>query len=121
MIDHPQRASLHNEIHARLPEPMTPPLAISHVVMLTDSSERDASRDHVSTLLRDHHLPALDAATTHSRHNVGAFRLGWERHTEFVCWTFMRPLNGEVANLASDNPATAAAALPQRWLDALPG
>ena len=74
MIDHPQRTALHNEIHARPPEPMTPPLAISHVVMLCDPVERDASRAHLSTLLRDHHLPALDDATSHSRHNLGADR-----------------------------------------------
>lgn len=121
MIDHPQRFSLHNEIHARPPEPMTPPLAITHVVMLTDAGERDASREHVSALLRDHHQPSLDANTTHSRHNFGAFRLRWERHTEFVSWTFMRTLNGDAASLTGDSPATAAAALPQQWLDALPG
>ncbi len=123
MIDHPQRISLHNEIHARPPEPMAAPLAISHVVMLTDPATREASREHVSALLRDHHLPPLDAGTTHSRHQVGAFRLRWERHTEFVSWTFMRPLAGDGAAADGDAgpPPTAAAALPQQWLDTLPG
>ena len=116
-MDHPQRTALHNEIHARPPEPMTPPLAISHVVMLCDPAEREASRAHVSTLLRDHHLPAIDEATSHSRHNLGAYRLRWERHTEFVSWTFMTELDGD----ASSEPAAAAESLPQAWLDALPG
>ena len=118
MIDHPQRTSLHNEIHARPPEPMTPPLAISHVVMLADTADRNASREHLSALLRDHHLPALDDTTTHSRHNLGAFRVRWERHTEFVSWTFMRPL---LADGAKDDMPTAGAALPQQWLEGLPG
>ena len=117
MIDHPQRTALHNEIHARPPEPMTTPLAISHVVMLCDSAERDASRAHLSTLLRDHHLPALDDATSHSRHNLGAYRVRFERHTEFVSWTFLTPLDHEPVG----EPAAATASLPQAWLEGLPG
>ncbi len=117
MIDHPQRIGLHNEIHARPPEPMTPPLAITHVVMLCDQVERDASRAHLSTLLRDHHLPALDDTISHSRHNLGAYRVRWERHTEFVSWTFLTPLDGKSTN----DPLAATASLPKAWLDGLPG
>ena len=36
MIDHLQRLALHNEVHARPPEPMQAPLAISRVVMWVD-------------------------------------------------------------------------------------
>lgn len=121
MIDHPQRAALHNEIHARPPEPMTAPLVISHVVMLTDADERAASREHLSSLLRDHHLPALDTQVSHSRHTLptlGGVRVRWERHTEFVSWTFMRSLD-EAA--LPDEQVTACAALPATWIDALPG
>jgi len=124
VIDHPQRISLHNEIHARPPEPMAPPLAITHVVMLADAAARAASREHLSALLRDHHQPALDEQTTHSRHNLGGYRLRWERHTEFVSWTFMRPLAGDVAAIdatTGEIPPTAIAAVPMSWLDALPG
>ena len=35
---HPQRAVLHNEIHARPPEAMEAPVAIAHVVMLADAA-----------------------------------------------------------------------------------
>ena len=118
MIDHPQRAALHNEIHARPPEPMTAPLVISHVVMLTNADERAASREHLSSLLRDNHLPALDAQVSHSRHTLGGVRVRLERHTEFVSWTFMRPLD---AGVQPDANVTARAALPASWIDALPG
>ncbi len=103
---------------------MTPPLAITHVVMLADAGAREASREHVSSLLRDHHLPALDAQTTHSRHNLGGYRLRWERHTEFVSWSFMRPLAGDIASVDAatvEIPPTAVAAVPVSWLDGLPG
>ena len=54
---HPQRMALHNEIHARPPESLSAPLAISHIVMVCDAAGRAASREHVAQLLRDHHLP----------------------------------------------------------------
>lgn len=96
---------------------MTPPLAISHVVMLCNPAERDASRAHLSTLLRDHHLPALDDTISHSRHNLGAYRVRWERHTEFVSWTFLTPLD----DVPAGEPLPATASLSQAWLDRLPG
>jgi uncharacterized membrane-anchored protein len=120
---HPQRVALHNEIHARPPEAMSAPLAISHVVMACDASERDASRAHLAALLRDHHLAQPDAQTTHLRMDLGPFRIRWELHTEFVTWTFLRPLEPESAAGLPDerDPATAAEIVPQEWLGALPG
>src|SRR4029077_10902592 len=74
---HPQRVALHNEIHARPPEAMTAPLAISHMVMVCDAQEREASRAHVAALLRDHHLPQPDAKSDYVRMDLGAFRVRW--------------------------------------------
>ena len=118
---HPQRAALHNEIHARPPEAMTVPLAISHVVMLCDAAQRAASREHVAALLRDHHLPLPDSLTTHLRMDLGQFRIRWELHTEFVSWTFMRDLDPARASDATLDPASAIDAVPQDWFAALPG
>ena len=42
--DHPQRAALHNEIHARPPEAAKAPTAFLHIVMLADAAGREASR-----------------------------------------------------------------------------
>ena len=116
---HPQRAQLHNEIHERPPEPMAAPLAISHVVMLFDAQGREASREHLAGLLRDHHLAVPDQQANHLRVDLGPVRLRWELHTEFVSWTFMRALGDE--KLDATRPPTAAEALPQVWLNALPG
>ena len=41
MQDHAMRQMLHNEVHARPPESMPAPLAISHIVMWTDRAGRD--------------------------------------------------------------------------------
>jgi uncharacterized membrane-anchored protein len=116
---HPQRMALHNEIHARPPEALAAPLALSHIVMLCDAAGRDASRAHVAALLRDHHLPQPDAASTHIRMDLGPFRMRWELHTEFVTWTFTRA--AEVQGFGERQPVTAADAVPQAWLGGLPG
>ena len=116
---HPQRAALHNEIHARPPEAMSAPLAISHIVMLADAQEREASRAHVAALLRERHLPQPDAQSTHIRMDLGAFRVRWELHTEFVTWSFSRPIEAE--GFGEREPATALDAVPQEWLGQLPG
>ncbi|MBK6293000.1 MAG: DUF3422 domain-containing protein [Rhodoferax sp.] len=116
---HPQRVALHNEIHARPPEALDPPLAISHVVMVCDAAEREASRAHLAALLRDQHLPSPEQGCTHLRMDVGPFRIRWELHTEFVTWTFSRPL--QTAALAERLPEAATQVVPHEWLAALPG
>ena len=119
LSQHPQRGLLHNEVHARPPEPLTAPLAISHIVMLADAAGRDASREHLCALLRERHQPLPDAQTTHLRIDLGAFRIRCEMHTEFVTWTFKVPLQAE--GFGAREPIGAAAAVPHGWLAALPG
>ncbi len=118
---HPQRAALHNEIHARPPEAMAVPLAISHVVMVCDAAQREASRQHIAILLRDHHLPQPDVHSTHFRMDVGQFRIRWELHTEFVTWTFMHDLASDRAGDATHDPQPAIETVPQDWFAGLPG
>ena len=108
---YPQRHSLHNEIHARPPEAMVAPAAVSHVVMLANPTERAASRAHVAELLRNQHLPMPDAASTHLRMDLGQYRLRWEMHTEFVTWTFIRQL--DALPVMGQVPATASQVVPQ--------
>jgi uncharacterized membrane-anchored protein len=116
---HPQRVALHNEIHARPPEAMGVPVSISHVVMVCDAAQREASWAHIAELARDHHLPQPNAGSTHVRMDLGPYRVRWELHTEFVTWTFMRPLNAE--HFGEREPEAALDAVPQRWFAALPG
>lgn len=116
---HPQRATLHNEVHARPPQALAAPLAISHVVMVCDAAQRDASWAHVAALLRNHHLPLPDPQSSHFRMDLGAFHIRWELHTEFVTWTFMCALSTE--RLGELQPSRALDAVPQDWFAGLPG
>lgn len=119
LTQHPQRAELHNEVHARPPEALTGALSIAHVVMLADTSQRAQSQAHLARLLRDHHLTPPDEKTTHLRVEFGSIRLRWELHTEFVTWTFtlQEPAEARRPRL----PASAFSAVPQEWLAGLPG
>lgn len=117
---HPLRALLHNEVHARPAEAIEGPAAIAHVVMLADPAQREASRAHLAALLHDHHCTGPDADCTHLRVDLGTFRLRWELHTEFVSWTFMVPLPAD-ALLDTRAPLTAMEEVPQQWLRNLPG
>ncbi len=119
MKEHVLRRALHNEVHARPPEPMMAPLAISHVVMVTDAAARAASRAHLLQLLRDHHLPVPDDHANHLRVDGGAWRLRWELHTEFVTWTFMADAPEGLPK--TDAYGLALQSLPQQWLKELPG
>lgn len=117
---HPLRALLHNEVHARPAEAIEGPAAIAHVVMLADPAQREASRAHLAALLHDHHCTGPDADCTHLRVDLGTFRLRWELHTEFVSWTFMVSLPAD-APLDTRAPLTAMEEVPQQWLRNLPG
>ena len=119
MQQHPQRAALHNEVHARPPQALVAPLAISHLVMVCDAAQREASRAHIAALLHDLHLPLPDPQASHFRMDLGQFHIRWELHTEFVSWTFMCALAGE--RLGEVEPEPAINAVPQNWLAALPG
>ena len=118
MHDHELRLVLHNEVHARPPEPMSVPMAISHVVMWIDREAREASRTHLAQLLRDHHQATPEANSTHLRADFGSWRLRWELHTEFVTWTFMRTI--DPTSMPSE-PESALQSIPQAWLSQLPG
>ena len=116
------RVTLHDEVHARPPQDLHAPLAVTHLVMLAGAAERAASRDHLAALLAGHGLaaPAPDAAFLHA--DLGEFSLRWELHTEFVAWTFLRPLQPhELDAFEHGEPPTAAELAPAGWRQALPG
>ena len=119
LLQHPQRLALHNEVHARPPQALSAPLAITHVVMVCDAAQRDASRAHLAGLLRDLHLPLPDTQQSYFRMDLGLFQLRWELHTEFVSWTFLSALSTE--RLGEAEPVRAIDSVPQDWLAGLPG
>lgn len=119
LSQHPLRTALHNEIHARPPQALTVPLAISHIVMVCDAAQLAASRAHVAALARDHHLPVPDAQSSHCRIDLSQYQLRWELHTEFVSWTIMCAMPAD--RIGEVEPSRAFDQVEQDWISNLPG
>ena len=123
LVEHPERAALAGEVHARPPMRLGAPAKLSHLVMLSGEAAAADERAHLG-LLAD----SLDVAPPHHAArqffaDFGAFKLRWERHTEFAAWTFVRE-----GAAAAATPALAEAFadlpighVPEDWLSALPG
>ncbi|MGK7860806.1 DUF3422 family protein [Falsiroseomonas sp. E2-1-a4] len=117
---HPQRDVLTGELHARPPLPLQTPVAISRLALSGEAGgERGAGVAHLAALCRRYGVTPPAPGSDFVMADFGAFRVRYERHTEFDGWTFLRPG-------LSDHPEdpfafTAIAAVPTDWLAALPG
>lgn len=114
--DHPLRAPLTNEVHARPFAALRTPERISHIAMLTGEGGSETDRAHLERLCRAFGAQPPPAGASHSIHDLGAFRLKWERHTEFCSWTVF-----EQGPFATPFAEPAVRLLPADWLAALPG
>lgn len=89
MLEHPSRQQLHNEIHARPFERVGAPAQVSHQVMLVDPDESYRAFEHLSELLGNLLLPPPSPGSMFHTEQIGPVRLRWERHGEFVSYTFI--------------------------------
>ncbi|MDR9405958.1 MAG: DUF3422 domain-containing protein [Spiribacter sp.] len=113
---HPLRNTLLNEAHARPFESLNAPLRVSHLVMHTGTSGRREEVEHMSGLCERLQVDPPNAEAGHFVLETSAFRLRWERHTEFSTYTIF--VNGAESEPFSE---TAIQALPSTWLPGLPG
>lgn len=121
--DHPLRALLTGEIHARPYPAIAPPMRASHLALVSGEDAAEAERAHIATLCARLGAPPPPADATHFAHDFGAFSLLWERHTEFSTYTIM--VRGPFADPFGDDGRAAdappVARVPADWLAALPG
>jgi uncharacterized membrane-anchored protein len=113
---HPLRQALYEEVHARPPPLLWPPVRASHMIFLADGPTLDASFDHVCDLARRYSVNLPDPEKGCFYQAIGGFELRWERHTEFCSYTFLRP--GVSDPLFS---ATGLDVVPRDWLEGIPG
>ncbi len=114
--DHPDRATLAAEVHARPPEPLTAPCRASHVAVRIDDGARAAERAHIEALCQQLGAPPPPTDVTQWAATLGALRFKWERHGEFSSYTVVAPGLG-----AAPFAETVAARLPAGWLAGVPG
>lgn len=115
--DHPLRGTLHEEVHSRPFAALQAPERVSHLALLSGEGAAQRERQHVIDLCRSRGVAGPRENTNHFMADLGAFRLKWERHTEFSTYTFF--LNGPF----SDGPfaGNALDAVPRDWIARLPG
>lgn len=114
--DDPQRRALHDEIHARPPARLSTPERIAHLALRIPPEERAAEEAALAALASQHGLPAPSFDKGYLWLDCGAFRLKWERHTEFSAMTVYWAV-------APDTPwnARALEIVPAVWRASLPG
>jgi uncharacterized membrane-anchored protein len=116
LSDHPQRATLNDEVHARPPEALVAPLRITFLALHSDWSHAERQREQVIELARRYGVAPPRAGDSHYSADLGPFRIKWERHTEFARYKFI------VAGAQEDPFADPAiAAVPADWVGALAG
>src|SRR5690606_9228162 len=84
---HPHRNTLHNELHARPSMYFDAPAQVFHLAFL---DEDDAAQAIIRSLC-DRHVALADPALPQGEFPIGAARLKWERHTEFLTLTLVLP------------------------------
>lgn len=117
--DHPLRRELADEVHARPPVPVPSPAVVSALALMAP-----AGADELAPLAELARRAGVEFdATQSAQHAVlqlGELAVKWERHTEFVSYTFVQALPGlELASL--EELPSAFDAVPADWLAGLPG
>jgi len=114
--DHPLRAELAEEVHARPPDAFRSPFRVSYLALLSDSADRRAEWERLCELLRRSGVTPPVRVANHFSTRIDRVHLRWELHTEFSRYTIVAP--GD-----DDEPfrTSALAALPADWLASLPG
>ncbi|MBV8916117.1 MAG: DUF3422 domain-containing protein, partial [Acetobacteraceae bacterium] len=110
--DHRLRMPLNNEVHARPPDSLDCPSRLSYLALFADAAQREASLGALRALAARFDAPTPSEGASHYSADLGPFRVKWERHTEFVRYTFI------VAGAGHD---VALAAVPADWVGSLPG
>lgn len=114
--DHPLRLELNDEVHARPPDALETPLRLTYIALLSPYSNRDEEWRCVAELARRHGVSVPEEPVNHLSANLGAFRLTWERHTEFTRYMFAFP--GAFERAFDGEPF---GPVPRDWVDSLPG
>lgn len=114
--EHPLRRTVAAELHARTYEPLRAPERISHLAAMCGEGDFERHVEHLKGLLAHYGCPIPETIDRHFAADLGPLRVRWERHTEFVAYTFSQ--QGAFAHPFAE---PALRQLPEAWLRALPG
>lgn len=111
-LEHPQRRELNDEVHARPPDSLPTPCAVTYIARLPKRDPRSVvGKDLLGDLLQHYGQQRPDRATNHFTTTLGVDHLRWERHTEYNRYTFVAPVTAGDANNQYHEPD-----IPAGWL-----
>lgn len=115
-VSHPLRAELHDEVHARPPLPLAAPCRVTCLALLSPNEAKSVEWQLLRELAALHGVELAETPSGYLAADFGAFRLKWERHTEFSRYIIVAD-GAEGAAFA--HPAIDV--LPSAWVSRLPG
>ncbi len=119
--DDPQRAVLHNEVHARPSARIRLPALIVYVAVLNEGISRELECAHLNGLPGQAALTPEDLQDNFLRLRLSGFSVKWERHTEFTRYSIVQPLQPHAALGACEPDLLNGLVLPTQWLANIPG
>ena len=108
--NHPLRYALSNELHAR-PFPQVDAPSLVGYIAFTDTQGGDTHYQYLSALLERFGAMPVQPDATHHFCDLGSAMLKWEKHTEFVTYTVIKPVSD-----APDFTDAGYALFPADWL-----
>lgn len=114
--DHPQRYALTEELHARTFEPLRAPVRVAHLASLCGERGSGRNERHLKRLLDEFGAPIPEKLGQYHYAKLGPLHLRWERHTEFVTYSFAS--EEDVSEPFARSPL---ADLPADWVRQIPG
>ncbi len=113
---HPDRHTIHDEIHSRFSQAIAPPARASWIALLSPREAIGQERECAAALCRHFGVDEPMAAENFLARDLGPLRMRWERHNEFSSWAFF--VEGPFDAPFDHPPITQ---LPSTWLASLPG
>lgn len=110
-LNHPLRLPLAGEVHARPFVHMEGPVRVTHLAVFQEGLALSEHLRLLTSLCERFSVPGPAAGAVHYFHDFGAFRLKWERHTEFSTYTLIE--DGESVEPFSSPPIRH---VPHDWL-----
>jgi uncharacterized membrane-anchored protein len=114
--DHPLRSYVATEMQARPPDLLRAPQRLFYLALFSDPVASQREWQQLRELVERYDVSLPATPRNHFSADLGPFRIRWERHTEFLRYTFIVP---DAPNGFSG--PTACDLVPKDWLAQLQG
>ena len=119
--DDPQRAMLHNEVHARPSARIRLPALVVYVAVLNEGVSREMECEHLRCLPGQSELGLAKLQDNFLRLRLDGFTLKWERHSEFTRYSIVQTLPAHALLGQSEPELLTDLVVRPEWLALIPG